>query len=178
MKASAAKAASHLKRMIVLPVVRVAAGLCRPIARRLAWSPPQCIPFLAHWRGFDAAPRRVIREDRNVRGAEMAASPNAIEKLEFPILVGDIGGTNARFALIPDPEAPLLPFLPVATADFPDIEAAIEASVLAHTELRPRSAVIDLAGPIKGDAVKITNAHWVIRPAETIARTGIRDVVL
>jgi glucokinase len=108
----------------------------------------------------------------------MATSPNVIEKLEFPVLVGDIGGTNARFALISDREAPLLPFLPVATADFPDIEAAIAASVLAHTELRPRSAVIDLAGPIQGDAVKITNAHWVIRPAETIAKTGIADVVL
>ena len=108
----------------------------------------------------------------------MAASPSAIDKLEFPVLVGDIGGTNARFALIPDREAPLLPFRPVATADFPDIEAAIEASVLAHTELRPCSAVIDLAGPIKGDAVKSTSAHWVIRPAETIAKTGIRDVVL
>jgi glucokinase len=37
----------------------------------------------------------------------MAASPNAIDKLEFPILVGDIGGTNARFALIPERDAPL-----------------------------------------------------------------------
>ena len=108
----------------------------------------------------------------------MAASRNAVDKLEFPVLVGDIGGTNARFALIAEREGPVLPFASVATADFPDIEAAIEASVLSHTQLRPRSAVIDLAGPVKGDAVKITNAHWVIRPLEVMRKTGVGDVIL
>ena len=50
--------------------------------------------------------------------------------------------------------------------------------MLARTELRPRSALIDLAGPIDGDAVDLTNAHWVIRPADMIRRLGVEDVVL
>ncbi len=100
------------------------------------------------------------------------------DPMPFPVLIGDIGGTNARFALVPDRDAPLQVFQPVATADFPDIEAAIEASVLARTKLRPRSAVIDVAGPITGDAVDLTNAHWVIRPRQTIARIGVEDVIL
>ena len=108
----------------------------------------------------------------------MAPTSASTDRLAFPVLIGDIGGTNARFALIPDAEAPLVPFQPVATADFPDIETAIEAAVLAHTELRPRSALIDLAGPIDGDAVDLTNAHWVIRPADMIRRLGVEDVVL
>ena len=100
------------------------------------------------------------------------------DPLAFPVLIGDIGGTNARFALIPDRDAPIETFQSVATADFPDIEAAVEASVLAKTKLRPRSAVIDLAGPIVGDAVDLTNAHWVIRPPQMIARIGVEDVIL
>lgn len=100
------------------------------------------------------------------------------EPLAFPVLIGDIGGTNARFALIPDRNSPIETFPSVATADFPDIEAAVEASVLFKTKLRPRSAVIDLAGPIVGDAVPLTNAHWVLRPPQIMARLGVEDVIL
>jgi glucokinase len=99
------------------------------------------------------------------------------ERLAFPVLIGDIGGTNARFALIADRESSIETFPSVATADFPDIEAAIEASVFPKTTLRPRTAVIDLAGPIVGDAVQLTNAHWVLRPPQMIARLGIEDVI-
>lgn len=96
----------------------------------------------------------------------------------FPVLVGDIGGTNARFALIADADAPLLELKPVATADFPDIESAVEETVFAHTALRPCTALIDLAGPIVGDAVDLTNAHWIVRPPDMIARLGLKEVVL
>ena len=96
----------------------------------------------------------------------------------FPVLVGDIGGTNARFAIVPDRDAPLRTFHPAVTNDFPDIESAVEHSVFAHTAMRPRSALIDIAGPIVGDAVDLTNARWVIRPREMIARLGVEDVVL
>jgi glucokinase len=101
-----------------------------------------------------------------------------IEPLPFPVLVGDVGGTNARFALLADPQSPpqLLPL--IATADYSGLEAVVQTFVLPHTRLRPRAAVIDIAGPITGDAARITNAEWVIRPAETIRVTGIEDVVL
>ncbi len=108
----------------------------------------------------------------------MAASPTAIDPIAFPVLIGDIGGTNARFALIAERSAPPQTFPAVITADFPDIETAIEANVLAHASLRPRSAIIDLAGPITGDAVPLTNAHWVLRPADVLQRTRMRDIVL
>jgi len=102
----------------------------------------------------------------------------AIDRIPFPVLIGDIGGTNARFAVVPGPDAPTEIFPGVATADFPDIETAIEASVLPHASARPRSAIIDLAGPIVGDAVDLTNADWVIRPLELARRTGLEDVIL
>jgi len=107
----------------------------------------------------------------------MAATASPVQ-VPFPALIGDIGGTNARFALVPDRDAPLQVFRSVATADFPTIEDAIEASVPAHSSLRPRSAIIDIAGPISGDAVRLTNAHWMIRPRDVMAKLGIEDVIL
>jgi glucokinase len=106
------------------------------------------------------------------------AFDSAVEPLPFPVLIGDIGGTNARFAIIAEPDAPLQLFPSVSTADFPSIEAAIEASVFTHMSGKPRSALIDLAGPIVGDTVELTNAHWVIRPPDVIRRTSIETVIL
>jgi glucokinase len=108
----------------------------------------------------------------------MATSPAAIDPIPFPVLIGDIGGTNTRFALIAERDAPPDIFHPATTAAFPDIETAIEESVLAHTSRRPRSAIIDIAGPITGDAVPLTNAHWVLRPTDILRRIGMRDIIL
>lgn len=105
------------------------------------------------------------------------ALPAAIHPLPFPVLIGDIGGTNARFGLLAAPDAAIRKFPSVATADFPDVEKAIE-SVLAHSDLRPRSAILDLAGPVAGDAVSLTNVDWVIRPAEALPRLGLQDMIL
>jgi glucokinase len=103
---------------------------------------------------------------------------DANSTLPFPVLIGDIGGTNARFAIVPDRDAPLESFQPVATKAFADIESAVEESVFAHTKLHPRSALIDVAGPIVGDAVDLTNADWIVRPRDMIDRLGVEDVVL
>ncbi len=65
------------------------------------------------------------------------------------------------------------------TADFSDIEIGCAGSrVFAKSPLRPRAAVIDLAGPIVGDAVDLTNAEWIVRPRDMIARLGLEDVTL
>jgi glucokinase len=103
---------------------------------------------------------------------------SAAASLAFPVLIGDIGGTNARFALLPSREAPAIGFPAVATGDFPDIESAIGACVFANTDLRPATLMVDIAGPITGDAVRLTNAEWVIRPRDTIRRVEVSEVVL
>jgi glucokinase len=35
-----------------------------------------------------------------------------------------------------------------------------------------------MAGPVSGDAVRLTNAHWTVRPRDLIARLGIEIVIL
>ena len=48
----------------------------------------------------------------------------------FPILIGDIGGTNARFAIVPSPDAEMSDPIVVKTADFPTIDDAIGSAVI------------------------------------------------
>ena len=79
----------------------------------------------------------------------------------FPVLVGDIGGTNARFALLTEPGA--TPSQPQhrGTHDFPSLEAAI-ADAIPHMPTHPKSAIVCAAGPVRGRTVTMTNARWQI----------------
>ena len=83
---------------------------------------------------------------------------------EFPVLVGDIGGTNARFGLIETQGA--LPRLlsHEATADHPHPSRAIQASLAKAGDRAPppRSAILAIAGRIDGPEIQLTNAHWKI----------------
>ena len=78
-------------------------------------------------------------------------------QMPFPILIGDIGGTNARFSILADASAEAINFPNVRTADFETIDDAIKAGVFAKTDLRPRSAILAVAGPINGDEIPLTN---------------------
>lgn len=101
--------------------------------------------------------------------------PNAV--LELPILIGDIGGTNARFAIIDDAYAEAREFPVIHTADYATINAAIQ-SVLDQTHLMPRSALLAVAGPVESDEIDMTNSDWVVRPREMMSDFGIVDVIV
>lgn len=84
---------------------------------------------------------------------------------EFPVLVGDIGGTNTRFGFVPAADASPRLLAHVETADYADPSAAIRA-VLARAEVpAPRSAILAVAARVDGPSVQLTNAHWVIEGA-------------
>ena len=100
------------------------------------------------------------------------------DTLRFPILVGDIGGTYARFALLVDAYAELRAFPVVAPADFANIDAAIQACVLDKTSIQPKSAVLAIAGPVDGDEIDLTNCPWIVRPSQLIADLGFEEVVV
>ncbi|QRM53764.1 glucokinase [Sinorhizobium sp. BG8] len=108
----------------------------------------------------------------------MARSSDLDTHLPFPILIGDIGGTNARFALLVDAFAEPRQFPIVQTANFSNIDDAIQKCILDTTSTQPRSAILALAGPIQGDEVPLTNCPWVVRPKEMIANLGFEDVLL
>lgn len=104
--------------------------------------------------------------------------PNQNDVLSFPILIGDIGGTNARFAILVDSYAEPKTFPIVQTADYATIDEAIQAAVLDRTSLQPRSAVLAVAGPVDGDEIDLTNCDWVVRPRKLIAEMGLSDIVI
>jgi glucokinase len=100
--------------------------------------------------------------------------------LESPRLIADIGGTNARFALIENGQARDEQVL--ACADYPDVIAAVEhylnsigALAGAH---RPIAAALAIAGPITGDIVRMTNHVWQFSAAQTRERLGLRRLIV
>lgn len=99
-------------------------------------------------------------------------------RMPFPVLIADIGGTNARFAIVVDSNAEPKRFPPVKTADYPTLDAAIQAVVLDKTSIIPHSAVLAVAGPIDGDEIDLTNCDWVVRPRRLIEDLGFSDVLV
>jgi glucokinase len=77
-------------------------------------------------------------------------------------LVGDIGGTNARFALWRDDQLEAVQVM--ATADFSGPEQAIVAYLQAQgLPLGSIGSVcLACAGPVSGDLFRFTNNHWRI----------------
>ena len=75
-------------------------------------------------------------------------------------LVGDIGGTNARFGLV-SPDGALLHSAILAGADYPTIETAVEAYLAQRGDVAmPRAGAVAVAAPITGDAIRMTNHPW------------------
>jgi glucokinase len=79
--------------------------------------------------------------------------------LTEPILVADLGGTNARFAIAErvSPELANVVQFPCAANHGP--EAAIR-SYLAQIDAKPEYASIAVAAPVTGDDIVFTNSVW------------------
>ncbi len=75
-------------------------------------------------------------------------------------LVGDIGGTNARFALADLDTLGLSDVAILSGADFPTLADAANAYLARHAT-RPRQAALAIAAPILGDTIQFTNSPWV-----------------
>lgn len=78
----------------------------------------------------------------------------------YPRLVGDIGGTNARFGWIESENAPLTDIDTLPGADYATIVDAIRAYLAKHGKSQPRWCSIGIANPVVGDVVKMTNHDW------------------
>ncbi|HZH27743.1 MAG TPA: glucokinase [Azospirillaceae bacterium] len=93
-------------------------------------------------------------------------------------LAADIGGTNARFALL-DVDGTAHATRILKCADHPTMEAAVEAYLdAAAPRRRPRSAAIAVAGPVTGDRFSMTNHRWSFSRAEAERRLGLERLVL
>jgi glucokinase len=91
------------------------------------------------------------------------------------VLLADIGGTNARFALMSGREIGAIDHLKVA--DFPSITEAIATFLQRHApNRRPDAAVLGVAGPVENNCCTITNSGWLVEGARLEQAFGL-DVV-
>ncbi|CAH1659889.1 glucokinase [Chelatococcus asaccharovorans] len=98
--------------------------------------------------------------------------------LDYPVLISDIGGTNARFAILPAAGAPARFLAKRPTADHADPSGAITAALQPYTGERPRTALLAVATRVAAPIVHLTNAAWTI-DAERIGRDfGMDRVVI
>ena len=80
----------------------------------------------------------------------------------LPQLIGDIGGTNARFAL--HSQNGIAHEQDLRCAEYPDLGTAIETYLqavgAAESRQRPLEAALAIASTLTGDFVRMTNNHW------------------
>lgn len=105
----------------------------------------------------------------------MAAT--SLPPLAHPLVVGDIGGTNARFAWAAAPGAELRIVARLRTADFAGPAEAIR-HVAGLVGAAPRSAVLCGAGPVDGRRCQLTNAGWLIDGHALAAELGLSGGLL
>ena len=95
----------------------------------------------------------------------------------LPALIADIGGTNARFALI-EPDGRIGEALKFQIAEYPDFADAVTDRVLPTLAVRPRSMVLALAANLEGESAKLTHGHWTFTPRHLLTEFDLEDVVL
>lgn len=96
------------------------------------------------------------------------------------VLVSDIGGTNARFALAEPARGAVL--LHDSVREYPAADFATAADAARHflDELGQRAdaAVFAVAGRVRFDEARITNHPWQIRASEIGSALGLQRVAL
>ncbi len=96
-------------------------------------------------------------------------------------LVGDVGGTNARFAIarVYGDETELEHCHSLACARFDDFYGALDA-YFARIGETPRLdfAILAVAGPVREGEIRFTNLDWVVRESALRHKTGAKVVKL
>jgi glucokinase len=95
--------------------------------------------------------------------------------VSYPWLVADIGGTNARFGIVTQSGAQPESVAVLNVAERQGLADAVAAYLADHEGgVRPGAASLAIAGPVKGDTYRLTNAGW----AGSVADLGIPHVEL
>ncbi len=88
-------------------------------------------------------------------------------------LLADIGGTNIRFALLPDGAREPQQERSLLCADFPGLEDAGRHYLAEVGNPSVREAAIDVATAVTGDLIKLTNSPWAFSIEQTRRQLGL-----
>ena len=123
--------------------------------------------------------RHVVRGGLSMLHAQ--AAPRREGPL-FPRLLGDVGGTNARFAWQSHEGAAIEQVQVLPCAHYPSLAAAVQAylqaTVQAQSLGRPASASIGIATPVVGDWLAMTNHHWQFSVAALRSQLGLERLLV
>ncbi|HUZ75289.1 MAG TPA: glucokinase [Stellaceae bacterium] len=93
-------------------------------------------------------------------------------------LIGDVGGTHTRFALLDAAQRPERVRV-LASEDYPSLASAITAYLDAEKpEPRPREAALAVASAVTGDAVTLTNRSWSFSIAALQGALGLERLLV
>ncbi|MFA9440270.1 glucokinase [Uliginosibacterium sp. sgz301328] len=95
----------------------------------------------------------------------------------YPRLVGDVGGTNARFAVIAGPGATIENIDTLPCADYSGPADAIKAYLARHGLPTPHSGAIGIANPVTGDAIRMTNHTWAFSIEAERKAIGLKELI-
>ena len=93
----------------------------------------------------------------------------------FPRLLGDIGGTNARFGWQDGIKADIQHVLVLPCAAYETLEAAIRAYLQLKNLPAPRICALGIANPVTGDEIQMTNHHWSFSISEMQRSLGLEQ---
>jgi glucokinase len=96
----------------------------------------------------------------------------------FPRLVGDVGGTHARFAMVHGPDRGAQDIALYRCADFPTLWSALQRYLAEHPQAAPRACALGVATPVAGDGVRLTNANWSFSIRELQAQLGVQRLLV
>ena len=89
-----------------------------------------------------------------------------VSNKEFYNLVGDIGGTNARFAIVPVGSSELMSIKTLQCEKFETIQQALQFYLSSIEGVQISSACIASAGTVHLDSFKPANNDWVINKSD------------
>ena len=96
----------------------------------------------------------------------------------YPRLLGDIGGTNARFGWLAVASGEIEQIRVLPCAEHASLTDAIEAYLKQTGLPRPACAALGMALPVTGDSVTMTNHHWQFSIAAVREQLGLHRLLV
>jgi glucokinase len=102
--------------------------------------------------------------------------PNATKKKLTMCLIADIGGTNARFALVDEGSTTPQHERTLSCANYRTLIDAVLAYLEDASQEMPETASLAIATPVSNDRVVMTNHVWDLSLEETRKTLGLRSL--
>jgi glucokinase len=94
------------------------------------------------------------------------------------LLIGDIGGTNARFALANTGTVAFTGPKTLQCADYPTPVAAVRHFLESVSAPKPVAICLAAAGPVIDEAISVTNNHWTLSAEDIRSELDVDRVKL